>query len=74
MTLTKGERSSQGAPGHHSCRHRDPALGRTRATQARSRRETLTLNAFLRHSLARVALSDITSGMVTRTALNDCDV
>jgi integrase len=41
-------------------RYRDEVVPRKRGAD----RETLTLNAFLRHPLARVALSDVTTGMV----------
>jgi integrase len=43
------------------CRYRDEVVPRKRGAD----RETLTLNAFLRHPLARVALSDVTAGMVS---------
>ena len=42
-------------------RYRDEVVPRKRGAD----RETLTLNAFLRHPLARVALSDVTTGMVS---------
>ena len=42
-------------------RYRDEVVPRKRGAGS----ETLTLNAFLRHPLARVALSDVTSGMVS---------
>jgi integrase len=42
-------------------RYRDEVVPRKRGAD----RETLVLNAFLRHSLARVALSDVTTGMVS---------
>ena len=42
-------------------RYRDEVVPRKRGAD----RETLTLNAFLRHPLARVPLSDVTTGMVS---------
>ena len=42
-------------------RYRDEVVPRKRGADS----ETLTLNAFLRHPLARVALSDVTTGMVS---------
>ena len=42
-------------------RYRDEVVPRKRGAD----RETLTLNAFLRHPLARVVLSDVTAGMVS---------
>ena len=42
-------------------RYRDEVVPRKRGAD----RETLTLNAFLRHPLAQVALSDVTAGMVS---------
>jgi len=42
-------------------RYRDEVVPRKRGAD----RETLTLNAFLRHPLARVAVSDVTAGMVS---------
>ncbi len=42
-------------------RYRDEVVPRKRGAD----RETLTLNAFLRHPLALVALSDVTTGMVS---------
>jgi integrase len=42
-------------------RYRDEVVPRKRGAD----RETLTINAFLRHSLAQVALSDVTTGMVS---------
>jgi integrase len=42
-------------------RYRNEVVPRKRGAES----ETLTLNAFLRHPLARVALSDVTSGMVS---------
>jgi integrase len=42
-------------------RYRDEVVPRKRGAD----RETLTLNAFLRHPLAQVALSDVTTGMVS---------
>jgi hypothetical protein len=43
------------------CRYRDEVVPRKRGAD----RETLTLNAFLRHPLASVVLSDVTTGMVS---------
>ena len=40
-------------------RYRDEVVPRKRGAD----RETLTLNVFLRHPLAQVALSDVTAGM-----------
>jgi hypothetical protein len=42
-------------------RYRDEVAPRKRGAD----RETLVLNAFLRHPLAHVALSDVTTGMVS---------
>jgi hypothetical protein len=42
-------------------RYRDEVVPRKRGAD----RETLTLNAFLRHPLAQLALSNVTSGMVS---------
>jgi integrase len=42
-------------------RYRDEVVPRKRGAD----RETLTLNAFLRHPLAQVAISDVTAGMVS---------
>ena len=42
-------------------RYRDEVVPRKRGAD----RETLTINAFLRHPLARVALGDVTTGMVS---------
>ena len=42
-------------------RYRDEVVPRKRGAD----RETLALNAFLRHPLARVVLGDVTSGMVS---------
>jgi hypothetical protein len=42
-------------------RYRDEVVPRKRGAD----RETLTLNAFLRHPLAQVALGDVTTGMVS---------
>jgi integrase len=46
---------------HIVSRYRDEVVPRKRGAD----RETLTLNAFLRHPLARVALGDVTAGMVS---------